>query len=346
MACPECGEPVAHEDRFCEACGTDLLLRTGSTVTAGGAAAAGACAGCGEPAPEDEYCPGCGLRRRDDSERVELDLAAVAGVSDRGLRHARNEDAVAVGWLRDGPAAAVVCDGVSSVHRPELASRAAADTALEVLLARDDARPAGDRVRAAVSAAAAAVAGLPVPAGAEPPSCTLVCAVVSPVVSPAVSPVVEGLEPDAPEITVGWVGDSRAYWLAAAQAAEPARLLTRDHAWAAEMVAAGELDAEAAAHHRLAHAITRWLGADGEPEPDLVTLRPAGPGALLLCSDGLWNYLPDAADLAALALPVLDAEGPLAAAAALTAVALEAGGRDNITVVVVPVGPRTERSPS
>ncbi|WP_211367175.1 PP2C family serine/threonine-protein phosphatase [Pseudonocardia kunmingensis] len=329
MGCPECGEPVGPEDRFCEACGTDLLRRTGSTAPA---ASPVACAGCGEPASEDEYCQGCGLRRRDGTERVELDLEVLAGVSDRGLVHARNEDAVAVGRLRDGPTAAVVCDGVSSVHRPELASRAAADTALEALLACDDTRPAAERVRAAVAAAAAAVAGLPAPPGAEPPSCTLVCALV------------HGPESDGPEITIGWVGDSRAYWLAATQAGEPARLLTRDHAWAGEKVARGELDPAEAAHHPLAHAITRWLGADGEPEPDLVTLRPAGPGALLLCSDGLWNYLPDAADLAALALPVLDGAGPLAAATALTAVALDAGGRDNITVVVVPVRPRTERS--
>jgi PPM family protein phosphatase len=320
---------VGPEDRFCEACGTDLVRRTGSTAAAAGAAARGGCAGCGEPVPDDEYCPGCGLRRRDATERVELDLQALAGVSDRGLVHARNEDALAVGRLRDGPTAAVVCDGVSSVHRPELASRTAADAALQALLVGDDARPAGERVRAAVAAAAAAVAVLPAPAGAEPPSCTLVCALV-----------------DGPGITVGWVGDSRAYWLAPAQAGDPARLLTRDHAWAAEMVARGELEPAAAAHHPLAHAITRWLGADGEPEPDLVTLRPAGPGALLLCSDGLWNYLPDAADLAAITLPVLDRAGPLAAATALTALALDAGGRDNITVVVVPVGPRTERSSS
>jgi serine/threonine protein phosphatase PrpC len=318
---------VGSEDHFCEACGADLLLRTGGTVPA---AAPVACAGCGEPASADEYCPGCGLRRRDGTDRVELELDALAGVSDRGLVHARNEDAVAVGLRRDGVlAAAVVCDGVSSVHRPELASRTAADTALAALLTGADPRPAPERVRAAVAAAATAVAGLPVPAGAEPPSCTLVCALV-----------------EGSGITVGWVGDSRAYWLAPAQAADPARLLTRDHAWAAEMVARGELDPAEAAHHPLAHAITRWLGADGEPEPELVTLRPAGAGALLLCSDGLWNYLPDAADLAGLALPVLDADGPLAAATALTAVALEAGGRDNVTVVVVPVGPRTERSSS
>jgi serine/threonine protein phosphatase PrpC len=65
-----------------------------------------------------------------------------------------------------------------------------------------------------------------------------------------------------------------------------------------------------------------WLGAGGTAEAEVATLRPAGPGALVLRTDGLWNYLPDAADPAAVALPEL---------------ALDAGGRDNVTVVVIPV---------
>jgi serine/threonine protein phosphatase PrpC len=137
------------------------------------------------------------------------------------------------------------------------------------------------------------------------------------------------------EITVGWVGDSRAYWLAPPDAAEPARLVTADHSWAAQMVAAGVLDAAAAMRDPRAHAITRWLGAGGTTEAEIATLRPTGRGALLLCSDGLWNYLPDAADLASAALPELADGGPIAAAEALTALALDAGGRDNITVVVI-----------
>lgn len=331
--CPECAETVAPEHRFCEACGTNLVVRRASSVASVSTARPGPCARCGEPAPDpdEEYCPGCGLRCRDGSERVDLDLGTVAGVSDRGRIHARNEDALGLGRLdRGGAAAAVVCDGVSSVHRPELASRAAVDAALDALLGADDAeRPAPQRMRAAVAAAAKAVAVLAAPGAPDPPSCTLVSALV------------DGFASGAPEITVAWVGDSRAYWLAAPDAAEPARLLTSDHAWAAEQVAAGLLDEASAARHPHAHAITRWLGADADPEPDVVTLRPAGPGVLLLCSDGLWNYRPGAAELAALALPAL-AGDPLATAAALTTVALEAGGRDNITVVVIPVP--TERS--
>ena len=170
-----------------------------------------------------------------------------------------------------------------------------------------------------MTAAAAAAAAL-VPRGTpEPPSCTLVC---------AVHDVPGGV------LTVGWVGDSRAYWLADPGAAEPARLLSADHT-AEAAAAAGTLDPAVAAIRP--DAITRWLGADGDAEPEVVALTPGAPGALLLCTDGLWKYLPDAAALAAVALPALSLGGAPAAAAALTAAALAAGGADNVTVAVLPV---------
>jgi serine/threonine protein phosphatase PrpC len=333
--CPRCGEPV-DDHRFCEECGHDLWLRRSGAAVA----PAGPCPACGAnghngfgrdgmDAGGEAYCGTCGLRQPDGTERVEADLGWVAGVSDRGLSHARNEDAMAVGVLAppDAPnsrglVAAAVCDGVSSVDFPELASRAGADATLARLL-----HPQGPDMWEAVAEAAAAVAAVDAGDVRTPPSCTLVAAVVRPVASDS-----------STEITVGWVGDSRAYWLAAPDAAEPASLLTVDHSWAVEMVSAGVLDMDAAMADRRAHAITRWLGSGGVPEPDLVTVRPAGPGLLLLCTDGLWNYLPDAGDLAGVALPAFAVGGPLAAVRALTTLALDAGGRDNITAVVVPVG--------
>jgi PPM family protein phosphatase len=341
--CPRCGDAV-DDHRFCENCGHDLWLRRAGAARA----PAGPCPGCGANGGNgsgngnssggvdtagEGYCGNCGLRRSDGTEHIEADLGRVAGVSDRGLSHARNEDAMAMGVLDapGGPAlvAAVVCDGVSTVDSPELASRAGADAALARLL-----HPSGPDMKEAVAQAAAAVDAVAEPNVRNPPSCTLVAAVVQPGA---------GDGPDGTVITVGWVGDSRAYWLAGADAAEPARLLTVDHSWAVEMVAMGALDMDAALADPRAHAITRWLGAGGEPEPEVVTVRPAGPGLLLLCSDGLWNYLPGAAELAEAALPVLARGGPAAVARALTAIALDAGGRDNVTVVAVPVGPSDER---
>ena len=59
---------------------------------------------------------------------------------------------------------------------------------------------------------------------------------------------------------------------------------------------------------------------------------------VLVCSDGLWNYMPEAADLAALALPSALTD-PLTAAAALVKFAVDAGGADNITAVLAPFPP-------
>jgi serine/threonine protein phosphatase PrpC len=85
-----------------------------------------------------------------------------------------------------------------------------------------------------------------------------------------------------------------------------------------------------------AHVITGWLGADmAEVEPHLARFELIGPGVVLVCSDGLWNYRPEAAGLAGLALPAALSD-PLGAAASLVKFALDAGGVDNITVVLIP----------
>jgi serine/threonine protein phosphatase PrpC len=145
-------------------------------------------------------------------------------------------------------------------------------------------------------------------------------------------------------VTVCWLGDSRAYWLAA-DPAQCARL-TRDDSLAEELVAAGLASPEEAMASPQAHVITRWLGADlPEPVPHVVSFTPPGPGALLVCSDGLWNYRPEAAGLAALlALPSALGD-PLAAASNLVRFAVEAGGMDNITVALIPLPVRTATVP-
>jgi serine/threonine protein phosphatase PrpC len=103
------------------------------------------------------------------------------------------------------------------------------------------------------------------------------------------------------------------------------------------MVASGLLNEAEAMASSHAHVITRWLGADiPDPQAHLIRFEPTGPGVLLVCSDGLWNYLPAAGELAARALP--DAVGdPLGAAGALLKFALDAGGADNVTIVLAPV---------
>ncbi|QFG27475.1 serine/threonine protein phosphatase [Actinomadura sp. WMMB 499] len=331
------------------------------------AATAPPCTGCGGSAIDAEgYCESCGLRQPADRDHVEATLPEgagpllVAGVSDRGLRYSRNEDALALAVHAAG-VAAVVSDGVGSSQRPEEASRAAADTGAAALASRLDAgEDPAEATRAAARAAALAVAAL-ASSEDDAPSCTYVSAVTR-----------DGT------ITVGWVGDSRAYWLAADDTGDAdaggdggggvesgsgaggsgeagpvglaaSRRLTEDDSWAAFMVAEGALtEAEAEAHPN-AHVITAWLGADaGDVAPHVATFRPSGPGTLLVCSDGLWNYFPAARDLRALlpADPAPDpAADPLGTARTLVRHALDSGGRDNITVAVVPL-PSPVRPPS
>jgi serine/threonine protein phosphatase PrpC len=132
-------------------------------------------------------------------------------------------------------------------------------------------------------------------------------------------------------VTIGWIGDSRAYWLAE----DGGRRLTADDSWAGQMVASGALTEEEAERHPNAHVITAWLGADaGELDPHVWTFTPEGPGVVLVCSDGLWNYYPEADALLAAAPSA--ASRPMEAARTLTGLANDAGGRDNITVVVIP----------
>lgn len=126
---------------------------------------------------------------------------------------------------------------------------------------------------------------------------------------------------------VAWVGDSRIYRLRAGKLVQ----VTRDHTLASERGAArasagnGETDD--------GHAITRYLGTSlGRPRPDQSS-SPLLPGdTYLLCSDGLSGLLPPGRIEALLAKGWGDA---LASSRALVDAALEAGGNDNVTVIVV-----------
>ncbi|AUG80047.1 hypothetical protein CFP65_5339 [Kitasatospora sp. MMS16-BH015] len=333
--CPSCAEPWDEEDAFCGACGRSLRPPGPAAVP---------CVHCGAAeVAADGYCEACGgsqPKPRDHQEQALTGadgVATVAGVSDRGRRHHRNEDAftLASAILPGGEPAvfAVVCDGVSSSARPDEASEAAvtaAATALRGSLARG-AEP-GSAMRAAIHEAAEAVTALAHDGKTDgrqsagrslnAPACTYVSAVST-----------------AGAVTIGWVGDTRAYWVPDDRAgAEPYRL-TEDDSWAARVVAAGLVgEAEAYADPR-AHAITGWLGADAEDlEPHTVAFTPHVPGVLLICSDGLWNYAEAATDLAEVVRTDARAE-PLAAARELVEYALAAGGHDNITVAVLPIDP-------
>lgn len=314
-ACPACAQPVAAGDRFCENCGINLVLRR---TPEGGPIPAppDKCRDCGGSYADDGFCDDCGHARPAPRDRMTADFGVVAGVSDRGKVRARNEDSMAFAVL--GPETAphtvvvVVCDGVGSTRRADEASQTAADVTLARMLECLEAgKDPYESTVDGVAAAFEAVARLADPVSPDvAPSCTLVSAVAK-----------------AGEITVGWIGDSRAYWLSEADS----RAVTTDDTLFAQLLAAG-LSEDEAGEEAGAHALARWIGADAEPAlPTVEVLRPAAPGTLVVCSDGLWNYLPEPGDVAARL-----GGTPAQAAVSLTEAANQLGGGDNITVVVLP----------
>ena len=123
------------------------------------------------------------------------------------------------------------------------------------------------------------------------------------------------------------VGDSRVYRFAD----DALTQLTVDHSEVGELVAAGRLTADEAKQYPRRNVVTRSLGTVPAPAADVWLLEPAAPERFLICSDGLTLELSDES-----IADVLRAEAdPQRAADRLVAATLEAGGRDNVTVLVV-----------
>ena len=215
-----------------------------------------ACDGCGATADLGAgglcaHCAGSGLTP---VGRVEHDLDTLAVVSRPGPGHVHNEDAFFISVAEGLGAVAVVCDGVGSSSAAREAAAAAARTAGRILArgirggAAITAELSLGAVEEARTAVAAVTSGAPDPAPL--PACTLVSLVWA-----------------AGELTVAWVGDSRAYWIGD----DSARRLTVDDA----VTRAGR-----------GRPLTRWLGADAPAGPaGLETYRPTRHGRVVVCSD-------------------------------------------------------------
>jgi PPM family protein phosphatase len=135
------------------------------------------------------------------------------------------------------------------------------------------------------------------------------------------------------QLCVVHVGDSRAYMF------EDGRLhqITHDHTLMAEMVDRGQLQPEEAARHRLRHVITNVVGGnEAGVSVEAHALEVSAGDRLLLCSDGLTEMLSNDA----IAAVLLAEPDPEAACTKLVAQANDAGGRDNITVVIVRFDPQ------
>ena len=129
--------------------------------------------------------------------------------------------------------------------------------------------------------------------------------------------------------TVANVGDSRAYRLTP----DGITQITTDHSLVERFVATGQITREEAAHHPHKNVIYRVVGDKPRLEADIFEQRLAPGEALLLCSDGLSGMVPDE--------PIWQiwrtSTSPQEACDRLVEAANQAGGEDNITVVIVQV---------
>ncbi len=130
------------------------------------------------------------------------------------------------------------------------------------------------------------------------------------------------------QITIAHVGDSRAYFIYSDGRIRP---LTQDHSLVHRLVELGQLTEEQAVNHPNKNVLYRVLGQTEPFRPDIENRMMPHPGYLMVCSDGLWGVLPED-DLLKI---VQQSSNPTEACHQLVEAANDAGGPDNISVILV-----------
>ena len=313
FSCPSCHSEAKPTANFCGKCGTRLKAQQITLL------AACRCGAISESIDATGFCNECGVRvvESDPSSHEEIAVDdGFGGVTDKGRRHAVNEDAIGLADAASalGPVRIlIVCDGVSTSSAASRASSTAVAAFRESALESLRGGPDLDRAaRLAVEAAQRTVVSIPYGEGQNAPASTIVAALVR----------------DREAVLV-WAGDSRAY-----QIGEDPEQLTKDDSWLNDVVARGELTPEQARNHRYSHAIVNSLGIISEGEvfsPNIRRVSLRAGSRLLLCSDGLWNYVDDVDDISKL----VPAGAAVDACRDIVAFANRMGGHDNISAVLL-----------
>jgi protein phosphatase len=224
--------------------------------------------------------------------------------TDTGHQRSTNEDA----HLSRAPLF-VIADGMGGAQAGEVASQIAIKH-FEDTLPGADADSAGERLALAVQAANAEIHALSErDARRAGMGTTLTAAHVG-----------------SREVTFAHVGDSRAYLLRDGELER----ITEDHSLVEELLRQGRLTEEEAEEHPQRSIITRALGPESDVEVDTFTRTAEDGDIYLICSDGLTSMVPETT----VAEIMREAPDITAAAERLVAAALDAGGRDNVTVVL------------
>lgn len=224
--------------------------------------------------------------------------------TDVGRVREHNEDSLVV-----QPPLYVVCDGMGGHAAGEVASEMAVDVIAQRAPLTADAEQLGQAVEEAnLAIIRAAAHGV----GREGMGTTCTAAMV-----------------EGTRLVIAQVGDSRAYLVHAGRIQQ----LTRDHSLVADLVESGQITAEEARMHPNRSVITRALGSDPRMQCDLYEMNVDEGDRLLLCSDGLYSMIDDV-QIERIMNMCPDAQD---AADMLAEAAVDAGGHDNVTAIVVNV---------
>lgn len=128
-------------------------------------------------------------------------------------------------------------------------------------------------------------------------------------------------------IIIGNIGDSRAYMISGGNISQ----ITTDHSYVEQLLKAGKIDEEEARNHPRGNEITKAVGVNFYTAPDIFEYKYKSGDVLLLCSDGLNKMISDS-DIFNI---ITSCEEPEKMCDCLIQAANDAGGRDNITVIVV-----------
>ena len=253
---------------------------------------------------------------------------ALGGATDVGRARENNEDSYGLWGAEQGwwDCLIAVADGVGGHEHGKQASELVLSHFVSDLASHEPSQDDANIKQAllmAVAAANEAVYGAFSDAGAPRPGSTFTCALVV-----------------GQKCYVAHVGDSRAYMIHAAQAYR----LTTDHSWVQHQVSLGHMTEEEAAASPYRNQILRVLGSHPQVEADVVVRSVAAGDLLVVCSDGVSEYVEDQ-ELVTLANAATDAND---LAESLVALAVARGGSDNATAVVagIPVPPGSGGKPT
>lgn len=241
-------------------------------------------------------------------------MIKTANQTDIGRVRMVNEDRAVVQENLNGLVLAIVADGMGGHQAGDIASQMAVDiihSELQTIPMGASMEERKSRLKAAVELANEKIFSFAAERESYHGMGTTVVAVLA----------------DETTVVAGHIGDSRAYQINA----QGIEQLTEDHSLVNELVKSGQITREEASHHPRRNVLTRALGTEATIEVDIRDLTWNPGDILLLCSDGLSSLVSREQLLA-----VVNGDEALdSKAQRLVNEALEAGGDDNITVVLV-----------